>query len=193
MAWGKAGSTTLSSSADDCDVIGMTKSNFNQAMFHKILTGSNASITGTLNNNTSSVYSRRGSDNGGGDFTSSGANWNLQRLDTSDEFDVIYLADISGEETLGIMWNISRSTAGAGTAPERKEQVLKFASTTDVTRFDINNNTSGSYDTDTNLTVLGSDLTPASAESVTVQDGAIFEETDTNKEYVLYDSTWTEL
>lgn len=41
--------------------------------------------------------------------------------------------------------------------------------------------------------MLGSDVTPATAEVIKVQDGAIFYETDTNKEYILYNSAWTEL
>ena len=41
--------------------------------------------------------------------------------------------------------------------------------------------------------MLGSDVTPASAEAIKIQDGSIFYETDTNKEYVLNNNTWTEL
>ena len=41
----------------------------------------------------------------------------------------------------------------------------------------------------TNLSALGSD----GVESMTVQDGAVFYETDTNKAYVLYDGSWSEL
>ena len=44
-----------------------------------------------------------------------------------------------------------------------------------------------------NISVLGSDMTPAAAQDATVTDGAIFYETDTDKEYVLYNNTWTEV
>jgi hypothetical protein len=37
------------------------------------------------------------------------------------------------------------------------------------------------------------DSTPASAVVSNISDGSIFYETDTNKEYVLYNNTWTEL
>ncbi len=40
-----------------------------------------------------------------------------------------------------------------------------------------------------NLTVLGSDGT----EELNVQDGAIYYDTTLNKEYVLYNNTWTEV
>ena len=63
-----------------------------------------------------------------------------------------------------------------------------------ITRIDINNPNGGSFDTNSNLSALGSDLTPAAAVAApAVQDGSIFYETDTNKSYVLYDGSWSEL
>jgi hypothetical protein len=60
---------------------------------------------------------------------------------------------------------------------------------TRVTRVDFTNGSSGSYDTNSNITVIGSDGTA----SMIIQDGAIYYDTDLNKEYVLYNDTWTEL
>ena len=42
---------------------------------------------------------------------------------------------------------------------------------------------------DTNLTVIGSDGT----ESLNVQDGAVYYDKTLNKEYILSNNTWTEL
>ena len=50
-------------------------------------------------------------------------------------------------------------------------------------------NSSNTYTSDSNLSVIGSD----GATSTKLQDGAIYYETDTNKEYVLYNNTWTEV
>ena len=194
MPWGKLGSTTLGSAGDDCDITSFTASKFDFFMFHKILSGSNAESTCTLNDNGYPVYSREGSDNFGTDFTSSGSNWNLQRLDTGDEFMVVYLCSPTGDTKLGIHANCSVKPITH--APEIKQQALKFTPNPDVTvtRIDFHNsNASGDYDTGTNVSALGSEgQTPSSAK---IQDGLIFEETDTNKHYIYTASTdtWTEL
>ena len=189
MVWNKAGSTTLGSAGDDLDITSMTANKFSQYMIHKIASG-NAQIDLKFNNSSSSDYARRSSYNGASDATgTSQTALNIHNNKTTDDFFVLCLADISGEEKLGIMFNVNGYTAGAGTAPERQEFVIKSSSTTNITRVDLNNSDTGNYDTDSNLTVLGSDGT----ESLNVQDGAIYYDTDLNKEYVLYNNTWTEL
>ena len=52
---------------------------------------------------------------------------------------------------------------------------------------------SGTIDTDSNLSILGSNVTTASAQDATVTDGSIFYSTDENKEFVLYNNTWSEV
>jgi hypothetical protein len=61
-----------------------------------------------------------------------------------------------------------------------------------VTRIDLYNDGSGGtgdYAVGSNVSALGSN----GVESMKVQDGAVFYETDTNKSYVLYDGSWSEL
>ena len=57
-------------------------------------------------------------------------------------------------------------------------------------QFDQIEHQSTNLQSGTNLAVLGSDITPS---GVKVQDGAIYYETDTNKEFLLYNDVWTEL
>ena len=100
--------------------------------------------------------------------------------------------NIATEEKLIIDFCVEAGGVGAGLAPKRKEFVGKWANTSN--QFDIVNisrNAGGpTFDTTyTNLSVLGSD----GVESLNVQDGAVYYETDTNKAYVLYNNTWTEL
>jgi len=70
-----------------------------------------------------------------------------------------YLCNISGEEKLMISFTIDQNTAGAGTAPNRREYAGKYAITsgqiTDVEYFDIGSQTT--FATDSNLSVLGTD------------------------------------
>ena len=195
MAWARNGTpNTLSGTADDCDITDLTAYKFNQFMFHKIQVTGNASMNQTFNNNSNTVYARRGSSNGAADFTStSGDHWNTGQDISGDEFIVQYTNSISGEEKLAIMFTVSESTSGATTAPARKEQVGKFVPSpdADITRIDFNNDQAGDYDTGTNLSALTGDET----ETVSLQDGTIFEETDTNKAYIWSSSsqTWTQL
>ena len=187
MVWGKAGSTTLATSGDDLDITSMTASKFNQFMIHKITSG-DASLTQTLNNNTNSVYARRKSANGATDFTAtSESNVNSSDTTTTDMFIVEYVASISGEEKLGIKNYVDYGATGAGTAPDRMEIVYKFVPSpdADITRIDFTNGNSGSYDTDSNISALGSDLTPAAAIPfpTNVQVGSRAEITDTRKIY----------
>ena len=195
MAWIKAGSTTLASAGDDLDITSMTASKFNQILYHTIASGATDGRI-TYNNNANSVYCRRGSNNGGTDFTGTGTAYaESTHTTTTDKFSVSYLCSISGEEKLQILNYLDYGTAGAGTAPNRLEFVFKFVPSpdADITRIDMNNTQSGSFDTSSNISVLGSDLTPASTVATKVQDGAVFYETDTNKSYVLSSNVWTEL
>ncbi len=189
MAWIKAGTTTLGSAGDTISV-SFTTNKFINAFWHEFETGS-ALPQVKLNGSSSSVYAYRDSLNGGSDSTGTSANvWNTA-LASLDTFCMMYIVNISGEEKLGIYHVMDTLTAGAGTAPRRQESVGKFVPSpdADITQIDVVNVDSGDFDTGCNLSVIGSDGT----ESTKLQDGAIYYETDTNKEYLLYNNTWTEL
>ena len=188
MTWAKAGSTTLGSAGDTIDVSGFTASKFNNHLTHAIDNGSNIGTTLTLDGVGGTSYALRYSENGSEGTRINQASWIL-RFNVKDQFDVGYISNITGKEKLMIGWHIARATAGAGTAPNRSEFVGKFVQNAQFTQITNTNDQSGDFDTSSNLTILGSD----GVESMKVQDGAVFYETDTNKSYVLYDSIWSEL
>ena len=70
----------------------------------------------------------------------------------------------------------------------------KFVASERITKVHLRNDGSGDYVSGSNLSALGSELTPQTG-GVTLQDGTIFEETDTNKSYIWSSSsqTWTQL
>ena len=192
MVWNKSGTTTLGSAGDDLDITSFTASTFNIILAHYSPTGGDAQNLTRFNNISTASYARRKSTNGGSDFTSdSETSINNSYQTDDDHFYVMYGADITGEEKLFIEQLIDTGGSGAGNAPDRIEYVFKMVNDGDtrVTRVDFANGSAGSYDTDSNITVLGSDGT----ESLDIQDGAIYYDTDLNKEYVLYNNTWTEL
>lgn len=194
MVWNKLGTTTLSSAGDDLDITSMTANKFNQVLIHVPTAGGGTKqISMNFDNNTNTDYAFRRNQNGTETaFTSQTKISSFIRDRDDDGFTVSYILSIDSEETLLIGFGTDNVAAGATTVPDRNELAGKMDTTTSTsqfTRIDINNPSSGSFDTDSNLTVIGSD----GVESLNVQDGAIYYDTDLNKEYVLYNNTWTEV
>jgi hypothetical protein len=191
MVWGKAGSQTLTSAGDTMTVSGMTVSKFNEVLIHAV---NNLGIDGnlTINNNSNQIYARRRGANGGAeesatDQTSVSLDF-LWNTDLNCSFAQMYVLNVNGKEKLGIVYNIAQGAVGAGNAPDRIEIVFKIAPsslTTDITGFDVNNTRDGSYDDGSNLSALGSDITPAAAIpfAENAQVGSRAEITDTRKMY----------
>ena len=158
MAWGKAGSTTLTTTGDTITV-SFTTNKFINAFWHEFETGGSALPQVRLNGSSSSVYAYRDSLNGGSDTTGTSTNvWNTA-LSSNVQFCMMYIVNISGEEKLGIYHITDTLFDGAGTAPRRQESVGKFVPSpdADITQIDVVNVDSGDFDTDCNLSVIGSD------------------------------------
>ena len=157
--WKELGRTTLGSAGDTISVTSLPDKRYYQVLFH-------ASPTSTANqqikfNNSSSGYARRGSEDGGGDFTSinqthlnfsSGSN-------TYDRFHNYYISNLSSKEKLLIGQVVDNSGNGAGNAPSRLEGVGKWANTSSAfNRIDFTNTNGGSaFPSGTEVVVLGWD------------------------------------
>ena len=197
MAWAKAGSTTLSASGD---IVTATVSNnkFYTALSHNFATGGNTGTEWKLNSTTSG-YAQRRSPNGGSDTTLVNQSWLIQPSgwNTDDKFNVVYICNLEGEEKLSICSVNTNNGNGAGNPPDRDEIVAKSTVSTsdDITSISSNNATSGSYTSDSNLSVLGSDLTPAAAIpfAENSQVGSRAEIIDTRKIYYRDDVDFKEL
>ena len=195
MAWAKNGTpVTLGSAAGVMTISDMTANVFNMIMYHTILASGNGTDGLTFDNNTNTDYSRR-MEIGNTDYLEQdGQNIDVDAASASDNFGIIYTANISGEEKLIINPSTYQNIAGAGNAPGLVRSVGKCDTTTNsgqFTRVDITNvhGTPTDYNADSNVSVIGSD----GVEELNVQDGAVYYETDTNKSYVLYNGSWTEL
>ena len=160
MAWAKNGTpNTLSGTADDCDITDLTAYKFNVFLSHWLPSGTPNAVY-TFNNNTNTVYAIRRSEDGATDTTATSESNFGDGTAYVSGFNVMYVCSISGEEKLGIYFTVGQNTAGAGTAPKRKEQVLKFVPSpdADITRIDMNNNqASQDYASGTNISALGTD------------------------------------
>jgi hypothetical protein len=201
MAWsGK--SSSLTSVGDVITVSSLTASKFNMILAH------------VMNNTLGSYFSnhamRFNSDNtakyalsrgiGGSNYTSIGDN-ELEMVGgnmRNGHFVVSFVCNISGKDKLGLACSVEDDNStdpNAGVAPSRQETALKWENTSQFTSVSVENNGGYQGTTDwkvgSNLTVLTGDET----ETATLQDGTIFEETDTNKAYIWSSSseTWTQL
>ena len=161
MAWAKNGTPyTEASTSDDLDITDLTAKKFNMFLEHYNTTGGTARNKLTFNNNTNTVYAHRYEANGGTDVTGvSATNMTLYYGGTQDTFCILYVCSISGEEKLGISDVVDYGTAGAGTAPNRLNRVEKFVPSpdADITRIDCNNDGVGSFNTNSNISAIGTD------------------------------------
>ena len=180
MAWAKLETTTLTSEGTSLGVTSLTDTKFIQVISH-IFSGTSGVATTNMHLNnitTGSAYSERFHD-----YTTEYTEINQNKLvygsNTGNSDNVLlvgYLSNISTEAKLFMCWTCEVTTAGAGQAPFRMEQVAKWTDTTNPVD-EIDEDSTGDMGTSSNLSALGSD----GVESVNVQDGAIFYETDTNK------------
>ena len=192
MAWAKVGSTTVGSGAsDDMDLTSITLDTFNDVLVHKIGDSTNAKLNLTFNDTGGSNYAYRKRVDSTEYSNNNQSNIEMHYSQGYDDFVYGGYAKISGGILLGTFSNITpQRSSGVGTVPKRQIMGFKYTQTADITRTDLNSSyTTTAYAENSNYSLIGSDGT----EELKVQDGAIFYETDTNKEYLLYNNTWTEV
>lgn len=201
MAWAKNQTITLDSAGDALTTPTLSSNTNLQYLYHGLPTGGELTEYMTMGSggtkDTGSNYANRLSSNGGSDstFTSRANIVNAAKSGaTTPEFGIGYILNIATEEKLLISHHVNASANGAGTAPERSEAVAKHVQTSvvdDIVSFD--NTGTGDFASGSNLSILGAKDTALT--SVNIQDGTIFEETDTNKSYIWSSSsqTWTQL
>ena len=110
---------------------------------------------------TGSNYARRQSGDGGSDSTATGETYMFTgyTASTTPEFGNMFIINNASTEKLAIAHTNVQSTAGAGTAPSRKEMAFKWANTSNqINIIELLNDTgSGDMGTNTILKVWGSD------------------------------------
>jgi hypothetical protein len=161
MAWSKNGTPdTLSSAGDTMTISDLTAKKFIVILNHALYSVSTINSAYRFDNNSNTDYARRYSTNGGTDGTGINETNIIESQYASDFFDVAYVANIDGEEKLCIFHNCEATAVGASSAPRRREVVGKVDTTTNsgqFTRVDSINTAAGDYDTDSNLSAIGTD------------------------------------
>ena len=159
MAWAKNGTPhTLTGTADTLTISDLTAKT-NLVVLWDRLNSSAAAGKITFNSDTGSNYARRFSYNGDADSTStSGTGVNIYANDTTPNFVICYIINISTEEKLFMYFCVEQNTAGAGTAPNRVENIGKWANTSSqITRIDVTNTEAGDFAIGSNLSAIGTD------------------------------------
>ena len=184
MAWSKIGSGVLASSGSP--TMTTTHSEFNFMLLFNINPTGTSAQNLTFNSSTGADYSNRKNYLG----QSEGAPTSVTAIEIgisaqAPNLMVCYFNSTSGQEKIGILYYTEQ-----GSAPPVREYHFKYVPaslTTPITNVKLVMN-SQTYESRSGMFALGT-----AADSNFVQDGAIFYETDTNKSYVLYNGSWTEL
>ena len=156
--WEELSSTTLGSAGDNISSGTITAKKYLWVQCMTIGSGTKRQLM-TFNNDTSTNYSYRFSDDGGSDGTSvSRANIPVYGNNNSViDFSNTFIINNSAQEKLVITHGMDGNTSGAGNAPIRQESVGKWDNTSaQITEIDIDNPESGSFDTGSILKVWGS-------------------------------------
>lgn len=193
MAWGKAGSITNTSANDLMTLQSIPQNKTNLLIAHMIdATANGVQFSLQHNNDTGNNYAYRINTNGASENTAINTNYwfNYASAGLTNTFHILYFVNIASEEKLAISFTMSQGTAGAGNAPNRREFVYKWANTSDaISEIDNVNTHTGDFDTGSDMSLLGSELTPASGK--TIETGSIYIDTDTNQRYFWNGSSWS--
>lgn len=155
------GVTSVADVTDTITVSDLAAKKHLMVQYHIIPSGSLDNISSRFNNDTGSNYTYRYSTDGATDGTVTSHNKIRFRSGgavSNDFFGVLNIINESSKEKLLISEQIRNNTNGAGNAPSRAEVVGKWANTSNqITRIDISQDGSGSFDADSEVTVYGSD------------------------------------
>ena len=161
MVWARNGTPdTLSSSGDEIQISDLGSKKFNQVMAHVFATGGNVRKKMNFNNDgiAGSAYAYRKSADGATDTTGTSKGFmDIWINNDKDDFGIHYIFADSSEEKLMISFIIDAGTAGAGTAPNRLEFVGKDATNDALTQIDYDNDNTGDFASDSNISALGTD------------------------------------
>ena len=157
--WEELASVTLGSAGDTIDSGTITAKKYLWIQSFGIASGVIDQLL-QFNSDTGNNYTYRYSDNGAADGTGTTTNKTLFGGPTGayNSFGNMFVINNSANEKLCIGNGVAQNTAGAGTAPTRREHVDKWTNTaSQITSVQIINQGAGSFDTGSILKVWGSD------------------------------------
>ena len=158
--WVELGRTTLGSAGLNIDVTSLTNKRYYMILHNSVGQGGSNDHLLRFNGDTGSNYAYRTSATGAADDTLPSNNYALFGVhpgSTTPSFTVSYVANYSTKEKLVIGHTGAQSTAGAGTAPYRSEEVSKWANTSNAISSINIYHTSENFNTGSEVIVLAWD------------------------------------
>ena len=158
-AWEELADVTLSGASDTLIDATITAKKYLMIQEHKIPTG-NCRSKYQFNGDTAANYAIRSSDDGGSDATSTSIPEIYAYITggTSEAFINTYIVNTAAQEKLTMTEIVEQNIAGAGTAPQRRELVGKWANTSNqITSIKVFNDGTGDFDTGSSIKVWGFD------------------------------------
>ena len=125
-------------------------------LWTKIYSDDTTNAVMRFNSDSDPNYARRGSVDGASDFTVKPTTGSSNLPSSNEAFGNCFIINNASNEKLGISHGIDQGTAGAGTAPTRKEEVFKWANTSDSIT-NISWTKTGNWSSSSFLRVLGHD------------------------------------
>ena len=168
--WKLLGSTKLGSAGDSIEVASFADMPYLMVQYHIIPSGNLDNIAVQFEGDSATNYAYRVSTDGGA--SSQVINNNKIRFRSggavsNDFFGYFFMINDSSKEKLTISDQMRNNTNGAGNAPSRAENAGKWANTSDsVTTLEISQDGSGSFNTNSEVVVLGYDPDDTSGTSV---------------------------
>ena len=160
--WHEIGRTTLGTALDDIVVSSLADKRYLMVLTYTGSGSGNIHTQLRLNSDTGSNYSYRFSDDGAADVTGTSKTLMASGVGGSASsvpmFGVGYLSNLATKEKLWIQHGVGQRTAGAGTAPNRRESVGKHAQTTNpISAVTQHNGEGGDFTAGAECVVLGWD------------------------------------
>lgn len=156
--WEELSRSTLGSAADTISPASFTAKKYLQIIYSCQPTGGAITAKVRFNGDTGNNYANRQSDSGAADGTqvSQGSLFGDATTLNAPFFGVINVVNISAQEKICLGMVVGQSTAGAGTAPTKRELVGKWANTSaQITSVSFENDAAGTYNTGSEVIVLG--------------------------------------
>lgn len=158
--WQEIGRTTLGSAGDTISVTSIPARRYLKLIIAYTGTGGTTAPSIRFNNDSSALYANRQSASGGADATATGQ---TSFVLSGAESNISYYAEFEGinvtaQEKLFVGHVVKTAVAGAGTAPIRTEDVVKWANTSaQINRVDVLNVGAGDFAIGSQLVILGHD------------------------------------
>lgn len=155
--WEELGRTTLGSAGDTITISSISARKYLRILIAVQATGGTVNANLRFNNDSSTNYARRISNNGAADGTAGSDNEILEFVAGQYPwFITCDVINISNQEKIAIMQVVGQNTAGAGNVPVRNEAVGKWANTSaQITRVDVVNTGTGDFAIGSEVVVLG--------------------------------------